>query len=106
MEEQKASAEGMAGEHTLAMTRCSELSLTGVREVRSFDENEVKMDTSCGILLIRGEGLHVKFWSPSLLLISAASSRMFLGMLVPQVVSVILFMVFSFRYSYLMKSFP
>ena len=26
----------------------------------SFDENEVKMDTSCGILLIRGEGLHVK----------------------------------------------
>lgn len=60
MEEQKASAEGMAGEHTLAMTRCSELSLTGVREVRSFDENEVKMDTSCGILLIRGEGLHVK----------------------------------------------
>ena len=55
MEEQKASAEGMAGEHTLAMTRCSELSLTGVREVRSFDENEVKMDTSCGILLIRGE---------------------------------------------------
>lgn len=46
MEEQKASAEGMAGEHTLVMTKCSELSLTGVREVRSFDENEVKMDTS------------------------------------------------------------
>ena len=60
MEEQKASAEGRAGEHTLSMTKCSELALTGVREVRSFDENEVKMDTSCGTLLIRGEGLHVK----------------------------------------------
>lgn len=57
MEERKASD---AGEHTLSMVRCREISLTGIREVLSFDEKEVKMDTSCGILLICGENLHVK----------------------------------------------
>ncbi len=53
----KASAEEWPENIPPAMTRCSELSRDRSQEVRSFDENEVKMDTSCGILLIRGEGL-------------------------------------------------
>ena len=34
-------------------------SLTGVREVVSFDENQVVMDTDMGLLTIKGKDLHV-----------------------------------------------
>ena len=33
--------------------------LTGVREVVSFDENQVVMDTDMGLLTIKGKDLHV-----------------------------------------------
>ena len=37
----------------------SAASLTGVREVVSFDENQVVVDTDMGLLTIKGKELHV-----------------------------------------------
>ena len=45
--------------HTLAMEARRQLTLSGVEEVESFDENEIVMTTSCGSLVIRGEGLSI-----------------------------------------------
>ncbi len=45
--------------HSCVIRDRSFVSLTGVREVISFDENEVVMDTDMGLLTIRGKQLHV-----------------------------------------------
>lgn len=34
-------------------------SLTGIRDVVSFDENQVVLDTDMGLLHIKGKGLHI-----------------------------------------------
>ena len=34
--------------------------VTGVKEVRSFTENEIILDTEQGLLHVKGENLHVK----------------------------------------------
>ena len=34
-------------------------SLTGIRDVVSFDENQVVLDTDLGLLHIKGKGLHI-----------------------------------------------
>ena len=39
--------------------RNTALSLGGVQDVKSFDENEVLLVTVCGVLTIRGKELHV-----------------------------------------------
>lgn len=41
------------------MSDRSSVALTGVREVVSFDENQVIMDTDLGLLTIKGKDLHV-----------------------------------------------
>ena len=33
--------------------------MTGIRDVKSFDEQELVLETEAGMLLIKGEGLHV-----------------------------------------------
>lgn len=45
--------------HRLVMEQRKMLSLGGVQDVKSFDENEVLLVTVCGILTIRGKELHV-----------------------------------------------
>ncbi len=45
--------------HTVIMEDRSRLSVTGVDEVGSFDENEIVVETNRGELVIRGEGLHI-----------------------------------------------
>lgn len=45
--------------HTLYMQNRKELHLSGVQDVRSFDEQEVVLDTEMGVLIIRGGGLHM-----------------------------------------------
>lgn len=46
--------------HSLNLEERHRLSVTGVSEVLSFDENEVVMDTTLGLLTVEGEGLHVE----------------------------------------------
>ena len=45
--------------HKLTMEDCGRLWMSGVEEVESFDENEVTVRTSRGLLYVRGEGLRV-----------------------------------------------
>ncbi|MBP3927580.1 MAG: sporulation protein YabP [Clostridium sp.] len=45
--------------HSCLIQNRSSVSLTGVREVVSFDENQVVMDTDLGLLTLKGKDLHV-----------------------------------------------
>lgn len=45
--------------HSCLMQNRSAANLTGVREVVSFDENQVVMDTDMGLLTLKGKDLHV-----------------------------------------------
>ena len=49
-----------AGTHTLSLDGQGRLSVTGVVDVTSFDETLVALETSRGMLAVRGEGLHVE----------------------------------------------
>lgn len=48
-----------AGGHRIAFSRRKQGSITGVRDVISFDSKEVILDTEEGLLTIRGSELHV-----------------------------------------------
>lgn len=45
--------------HHVIMEERSKLSITGVEDVSSFDEDEIIMRTSQGDLIVRGSGLHI-----------------------------------------------
>ena len=45
--------------HTFYMSDRREANLSGVQDVRSFDEQEIILETELGVLLIRGSGLHI-----------------------------------------------
>lgn len=45
--------------HIVSMTDREKLSLTGVTEVYSFDEDVIELDTTRGYVEIKGEGLHI-----------------------------------------------
>ncbi|BBF44777.1 forespore shell protein [Lachnospiraceae bacterium KM106-2] len=45
--------------HKIVITNRRTIVLTGVNDVLSFDANEVLLETVQGILMIRGEELHV-----------------------------------------------
>lgn len=45
--------------HNIILEDRSRLSMSGVTDVESFDENEVSLFTTLGELVIRGKGLHV-----------------------------------------------
>lgn len=45
--------------HRLIVSNRSSVQMTGVVDVISFDTNEIVMDTEDGLLMIRGEDLHV-----------------------------------------------
>lgn len=47
-------------EHHISLANRERLEITGVREVVSFDESQVILDTDMGLLSIKGKGLHVK----------------------------------------------
>lgn len=46
--------------HHLTLDERKKLTLTGVTEVESFDENTIVLKTTRGGLIIRGEGLHLQ----------------------------------------------
>ena len=45
--------------HSLTLQQRGKLTMTGVAEVVSFDEANVRLVTSCGILNLEGEGLRI-----------------------------------------------
>ena len=50
--------------HKLTLSERKLLTLTGVSEVVSFDENAVVLHTSLGRLTVHGQGLQLKMLSP------------------------------------------
>lgn len=57
--EEKRPRQEAADHHVILEGRAS-LSVSGVEEVESFDENAIVMRTSLGILVVRGEELHIE----------------------------------------------
>ena len=53
-------AEQTALPHKLTLRERQQLTMTGVSEVVSFDENAVALHTAQGTLLVQGEGLQLK----------------------------------------------
>ena len=45
--------------HTISIIERERISITGIKEVFAFDENEIELETTRGCLYIKGEGLHV-----------------------------------------------
>jgi len=48
-----------AGHHLILEER-ERLTVSGVEDVQSFDETTIVMETNRGILIVRGEGLHIE----------------------------------------------
>ena len=46
--------------HRFTLTNRKIATITGVSDVRSFDETQAVLETSYGVLTIKGRGLHVK----------------------------------------------
>ena len=53
-------ARGPGAAHHLNLEGSSRLSVSGVEEVDSFDENTIVMQTSQGTLVVSGQGLHIE----------------------------------------------
>jgi len=45
--------------HKIILEERERLSITGVTEVIAFDDESITADTDMGVLVIRGEGLHI-----------------------------------------------
>ncbi len=48
-----------SGRHTLSMEEREKVRIGGVLEVLSFDEEGIMMETTCGLLMLRGAGMHI-----------------------------------------------
>ena len=46
--------------HHLILEDRESLTVSGVEEVESFDESTIVMETAQGMLIVRGEGLHIE----------------------------------------------
>ncbi len=53
------SEERNSGLHSVIMENCKKLSMTGVTEVKAFDEQTVVLETDEGLLTVRGDGLNI-----------------------------------------------
>lgn len=47
------------GRHTVSMEERERIRMSGVLEVVSFDEEGVMLETECGLMMLKGTGLHV-----------------------------------------------
>ena len=48
------------GTHKFSLDRRKEAVLTGIKDVIAFDEKEIRLESDCGLITVKGEGLHVK----------------------------------------------
>jgi sporulation protein YabP len=55
--------QGLAGTHKVNLIGRRTAMITGVKDVLSFDASEVLLETEQGILMIRGDELHVNHLS-------------------------------------------
>ena len=46
--------------HNIILEGREKLSISGVLDMQSFDEEQVLLETVCGMVLVRGQGLHVE----------------------------------------------
>ena len=46
--------------HSIVLEERERLRVTGVSDVQSFDEEQVLLETAKGMLIVRGQGLHVE----------------------------------------------
>lgn len=46
--------------HELSMRERNWLAMTGVLKVESFAEQEIVLETTLGMLVVRGDGLHIR----------------------------------------------
>ena len=46
--------------HSIVLEEREKLRVTGVSDVQSFDEEQVLLETAKGMLIVRGQGLHVE----------------------------------------------
>lgn len=60
MESQEKRREPQFDTHHIVLKERKSATLTGVKEVLSFDSEEVQLDTIRGHLAIKGKGLHVR----------------------------------------------
>lgn len=60
MEDRRLAEERGAGRHKLTLDKRRSALLTGVKDVISFDENEILLETDCGLLTVKGKQLHVR----------------------------------------------
>ena len=51
---------GNKRQHKMSMINRKSCSLTGIVDVIAFDENEVILETEMGLLMLKGQGIHVK----------------------------------------------
>lgn len=51
--------EKVIGDHKVIFNGRSDGSITGIKDVLSFDANEIILDTNMGMLMIKGAELHV-----------------------------------------------
>lgn len=49
--------------HNVVIEQCKAINMTGVKEVKAFDEETVVLDTSKGTLTIKGEALLINSFS-------------------------------------------
>lgn len=49
-----------AQRHSILLEEREKLRVTGVSDVQSFDEEQVLLETVRGMLVVRGQGLHVE----------------------------------------------
>lgn len=45
--------------HSVSINERKQLVLEGVQHVGNFDESEITLETNMGILILKGEGLHI-----------------------------------------------
>lgn len=45
--------------HTFSMDEREKARIGGVMEVLSFDEEGIMMETTCGMLMLKGNGMHI-----------------------------------------------
>jgi sporulation protein YabP len=51
--------------HNLIIEQCKKINMSGVKEVKAFDEETVVLDTARGILTVKGEELQINSFSAS-----------------------------------------